>query len=224
MTGGTSQGLFVVVAIVIFGLFVGISYTVFGDTLQPALVTIFTDAINLNDDRLDMETYTKVNAPYTFMANDDTNVDIISQMKNSIHFKTDDKSYHGDGIFYESSYFQPQRNYILSYDLTVVDGRLDRIGGHLPIAENIAYFVNGVELPQKSEWTDLSTAPIKVEKGEKVNIKVYFDTNHLTSDDIKDKRITIQPNRFQDMANRNGYEVKISDLTIYERHNIQEKE
>ncbi len=41
MTEGTSQGLFVVVAIVIFGIFVGLSYTIFGNTLKPGIVTIF---------------------------------------------------------------------------------------------------------------------------------------------------------------------------------------
>ena len=45
MTNGTSQGLFIVVAIVIFGIFVGISYTVFGDTLAPKMETLFNQAI-----------------------------------------------------------------------------------------------------------------------------------------------------------------------------------
>ncbi len=44
MTSGTSQGLFIVIAIIIFGLFVGISYTIFGHTLKPTLAGIFTDA------------------------------------------------------------------------------------------------------------------------------------------------------------------------------------
>ncbi len=46
MTNGTSQGLFIVVAIVIFGIFVGMSYVVFGDTLTPALSNIFMESID----------------------------------------------------------------------------------------------------------------------------------------------------------------------------------
>ncbi len=46
MTEGTSQGLFVVVAIVIFGIFVGLSYTLFGDTLKPAMASLFTESTN----------------------------------------------------------------------------------------------------------------------------------------------------------------------------------
>lgn len=46
MTNGTSQGLFVVIAIIIFGIFVGISYLLFRDTLKPSLSNIFTDGLN----------------------------------------------------------------------------------------------------------------------------------------------------------------------------------
>lgn len=47
MTEGTSQGLFVVVAIVIFGIFVGLSYNLFGKVLQPQMVGIFETALNI---------------------------------------------------------------------------------------------------------------------------------------------------------------------------------
>lgn len=46
MTDGTSQGLFIVVAIVIFGIFVGLAYTAFGEVLQPKMVTIFETALD----------------------------------------------------------------------------------------------------------------------------------------------------------------------------------
>ena len=45
MTNGTSQGLFVVVAIIIFGIFVLISYMLFKDNLKPTLANIFTDGL-----------------------------------------------------------------------------------------------------------------------------------------------------------------------------------
>lgn len=44
MTNGSSQGLFVVVAVVIFGIFVAISYSLFRDTLTPSLASIFSDS------------------------------------------------------------------------------------------------------------------------------------------------------------------------------------
>lgn len=52
MTNGTSQGLFVVVAIIIFGIFVLISYLLFRDTLKPSLANIFTDGLKQAKDSL----------------------------------------------------------------------------------------------------------------------------------------------------------------------------
>jgi len=45
MTDGASQGLFVIVAVVIFGIFVLIAYLLFRDTLKDSLDGIFKDAI-----------------------------------------------------------------------------------------------------------------------------------------------------------------------------------
>lgn len=52
MTNGTSQGLFVVVAIVIFGISVLVSYLLFRDTLNPNLSTIFEDSLTHADNVL----------------------------------------------------------------------------------------------------------------------------------------------------------------------------
>lgn len=41
MTNGTSQGLFIVVAIVIFGIFIGLSNTVFGSEMKTSLLDLF---------------------------------------------------------------------------------------------------------------------------------------------------------------------------------------
>lgn len=46
MSNGGSQGLFVVVAIVIFGIFIATSYLIFGDRLKTSLTTIFEDSTN----------------------------------------------------------------------------------------------------------------------------------------------------------------------------------
>lgn len=44
MTNGSSQGLFVIVAVVIFGIFVAISYSLFRDQLSPSLASIFIES------------------------------------------------------------------------------------------------------------------------------------------------------------------------------------
>lgn len=51
MTEGTNQGLFVVVGIIIFGIFVSLGYMLFRDTLTPALSSMFEDS---NEKSLDI--------------------------------------------------------------------------------------------------------------------------------------------------------------------------
>ncbi|HBM6509938.1 MULTISPECIES: hypothetical protein [Enterococcus] len=60
MTDGASQGLFVIVAIVIFGIFVLISYVLFKDTLKPSLSNIFTDGLEQAEDAIDPKIITKI--------------------------------------------------------------------------------------------------------------------------------------------------------------------
>ena len=60
MTEGASQGLFVIVAIVIFGIFVLISYVLFKDILKPNLTNIFTDSLEQAEDAIDPKIITKI--------------------------------------------------------------------------------------------------------------------------------------------------------------------
>ncbi|EGO2610131.1 hypothetical protein IHC33_002149 [Enterococcus faecalis] len=60
MTEGAGQGLFVIVAVVIFGIFVLISYVLFKDTLQPSLANIFTDGLEQAEDAIDPKIITKI--------------------------------------------------------------------------------------------------------------------------------------------------------------------
>lgn len=53
MTDGSSQGLFVIVAVVIFGIFVLISYILFRDNLKVGLANIFEDSIQESENRLE---------------------------------------------------------------------------------------------------------------------------------------------------------------------------
>ncbi|HCK2017842.1 TPA: leucine-rich repeat protein [Enterococcus faecium] len=47
MTNGNSQGIFVIIALVIFGIFCLISYILFRDTMKPSLARIYCDAFTI---------------------------------------------------------------------------------------------------------------------------------------------------------------------------------
>lgn len=55
MTNGSSQGLFVIVAVVIFGIFVLISSLLFRDTMKPSLASIFCDSFTETENRTGIE-------------------------------------------------------------------------------------------------------------------------------------------------------------------------
>ena len=61
MTNGASQGLFVIVAVVIFGIFVLISYMLFRDNLKPSLSSIFTDSLEQVEKNLNGENDGNIN-------------------------------------------------------------------------------------------------------------------------------------------------------------------
>lgn len=51
MTEGSSKGLFITVAIVIFGIFVGLTYLIFEDTLSPSLAGFFESSVPKDKDK-----------------------------------------------------------------------------------------------------------------------------------------------------------------------------
>lgn len=71
MTNGTSQGLFVIVAVVIFGIFVLISYLLFRDTLKLSLTTIFKDSLEQTENQLsrtDKNKFSLEQVSYTYLS------------------------------------------------------------------------------------------------------------------------------------------------------------
>ncbi len=73
MTEGTSQGLFVVVAIVIFGIFIGLTYTLFGsEGLSNDLKGIFINATEQASKSLDkyQDTFYRDNITAKIISND----------------------------------------------------------------------------------------------------------------------------------------------------------
>lgn len=70
MTNGTSQGLFIVVAIVIFGIFIGLSNTVFGSEMKTSLLDLF--GISTEQTSNDLSKTLEANAADDFIFNSDS--------------------------------------------------------------------------------------------------------------------------------------------------------
>lgn len=66
MTEGTSQGLFIVVSIVIFGIFVVLAYILFEDTLSPAMASMF----ETSTEKMDIDMYERYRGKNLFVEGD----------------------------------------------------------------------------------------------------------------------------------------------------------
>ncbi len=215
MTEGTSQGLFVVVAIVIFGIFIGLSYTLFGDTLKPALVNLFEQATK--------DTTNKINKySNNLFTMDDLTVwtvgsevrgNIVSKTKNEIILKPtlsklSAERYFG-GLVIDSHFLEANKNYILSFDILLDEGTISMIGGHIHIASKQEVYLDGklYEVP--------FTTGVPIPNDEKVHhIDVFFNSNKW--DEISDsynRSIYIQPNRGTYLTD---YRVNFSNIEFRE--------
>lgn len=89
MTDGSSQGLFVVVAVVIFGIFVAISYMLFRDQLTPSLASIFRDSteqatLKLNASKYYHITPQKINEDSDFIFENGKIIDYVGESKDVV--------------------------------------------------------------------------------------------------------------------------------------------
>lgn len=224
MTNGTSQGLFIVVAIVIFGVFVGLSYTIFGDELGPSLVNLFeesfvqsTDAVNgvLDRQLLNLHTVNLDIAQNGFtLEKDYTNKELTLESERGL----------GGGIKIPTAgLLKINTAYYLEFDMEVLSGKVEHVGGHLGLTEDADVYIND-ELTVSgndvgNDWTMGVHLPNTLTTNNKINVKVYFTANSLTDGQYEDAPLKIQPNRLwnnPDHGYGEPYKVKISNLSFAE--------
>lgn len=183
MTDGSSQGLFVVVAVVIFGIFVAISYSLFRDQLSPALASIFSESTETATDKLlggknvliwDKLSNVNKGEDSTLVKNDDS----IILSSNGISFA---------GIKYSQEALENDTSYVFKFDVELLSGTLSHIGGHMHSSEYLKIFVNGEKISE-SQFSESDTAEYILSKNQwqrgvpldgngKYNIEIHFDTN-----------------------------------------------
>lgn len=92
MTSGSSQGLFVVVAVIIFGIFIFIIHLLFRDTLMPSLEDVFVDGLTQTEDALKRKDKNPLKVKqiyYSFLTNSGTELNA-----NTKPIEIGEKEYH----------------------------------------------------------------------------------------------------------------------------------
>ncbi len=211
MTEGTSQGLFVVVAIVIFGIFVGLSYTVFGDVLQPQLVNIIRTSTDINSKSVKEFNLEDVEAW--------NGTDIkLSPTENKFLFSSNPKFM--GGLRFPADYFKKGSTYRLAFDITKLSGDIEGIGGHLFTSKNTVVTLDGQEITEGwrtnssiglENETPWSLGVVYPNDTETHTVTVTFEINIDIKDSVtNDPNIYIQPNRNQSA----GYAPEAHDYSV----------
>ncbi len=229
MTNGTSQGLFIVVAIVIFGIFVGLSYTVFGSNggLTDGLQNLFYKATE--QVVYDIAPKTEIN----LIAYSDVtsyvipNTDTYLNNGKSIVLGTANI---GAGVRMPYTLVEENKNYKLTFKVRKLSGTLNAMGGHLWYADDTKVFIDG-ELVSK--WKEVGIDPKSTnnwsvgvrypQDSEEHLIEVFFDTNNYA--DYVSKEIVANPSGainadFYIQPNRSEhgpyYKIEITELGLFE--------
>ena len=209
MTEGTSQGLFIVVAIVIFGIFVVLAYILFEDTLSPALANMFMDATETASDRL-IDKSKPFDANQLLLHNPQKrDLYIVSQDSSQITFESTAPNNIQAGVYIEGNHFKQKGSYILEYDITLLGGEMYQLGGHIHLGnEKQDMYINDV----KQDSIYYVGNPYAFEKDVPVRIKVHFEHQK----EIVNDKIYIQPNRgaIVGMDYLTPYKVQLSNVTL----------
>lgn len=153
--------MFVVVAIVIFGIFIGLSYTLFGNTLKPAVVNLFEKATEQS-------------------SNDLNNWSDVTELDTS-NLSWDRETQKGkQTVIFGPEYFKQDGVYKVNFDLTLDSGTIEYLGGHLHTTDASVVKVDGVAMtsPLNGQNSWRYGIPFDIEVGETKHVELTFTANH----------------------------------------------
>ncbi len=194
MTNGTSQGLFIVVAIIIFGIFIGLTYTLFGsEGLSNDLKGIFDNA--LEDALTTLDSSDVAKKDYTWN-------EVYSE--ENIEFKLLEKQTAYDlkpTLPFKMLDYEQDKTFKVSFDITLNSGTLNSIGGHNHMSANQMLLINGKRVQGKYQggydlaWNNGADLDISI--GETVHIDLVFITDRFNNpiDGNTNMYFSIEPNR-----------------------------
>lgn len=222
MTNGSSQGLFVIVAVVIFGLFIAISYILFTDTLQPSLANIFNDTTEKSlEDLTPNDLYKYPQRTHSVKDGENSitkegNNYIIENM-NQTYFEEENNHYFGMGFGAYPDY-KINTDYTFTFNLKLMEGSLRSLGGHMPYsAKNVSLKINEdyvFENETHLSW-HIGTKYV-FEKDKEYKISLSYNTGSKLPESYTQGGFSwLQPNRKN--TTLTNYKIRVSNIEIKER-------
>lgn len=216
MTDGTSQGLFIVVAIVIFGIFVSLSYTVFGDGLGNSLPDMVSTAVSkpMSERWVEVDLTSRV-------SRDRQDMEVLDYTDNSVHIRANNTKNNYNGVRIGEEHFEPNNEYRLSFTVHKLDGNIDNIGGHLHFAHRNRLYADGELQPNRFRSGNLYD-----NSKDSIDYVLYFDSDGLIEVDgvwqatdpyssgYYNPVVSIVTNRSRRLGDLEEHEFKITDITL----------
>ena len=214
MESGSNKSLFTLIAVVVFGIFLSLSYWMFQDEFKGVLAsTLFRTSLSVDDKLTIMEDY--ITNGYLVSS---SSILVSSKGFQDITYTCSGGSYWGECLLFEAKHLDVNTNYKLSYDITKLSGDILKIGGHNVLGDKLVTYIDGVKVSTTNNTSvdypnDLLTH----------HIDIYFNTKYLVKDGsnvyVTNTLETypyyyIQPNR--GVTNGPAYGVKIMGLSVTE--------
>lgn len=218
MESGSNKSLYTLIAVVVFGIFLSLSYFLFQDQLKGVLADVISKANSslssksvLSDKSYIADGFLPYNASGSQIVTNQTVNSLIYSSANS----------YGDGILIEAKNLDINKNYVFSFDITKLSGNITRVGGHNTLGDNTTIKIDGVDGPD-SLYVLSGISCIYPNDLLTHHVEIYFNTTNLVKDGdnvyVKNTTQTypnyyLQPNRAAEPV---PYSVKIENMSVNE--------
>ena len=199
METGSNKSLFTLIAVVIFGIVLSLSYWLFQDEMQNVLATVM--------DKTGERTLVLLDTYKTIYESPEVTFNRTGSGAGPI-------------ISLKPLDYKLKEEYVLTFDLTLNSGQLVTIGGHLlGTVEDCKVYVNGVLKSTNHTLiynTWYSGVPVKMDVNDTISVRVEF-TQETPCWQYADNPIKIQPNRDWNTLNSGynyDYNVSIRNIKI----------
>jgi hypothetical protein len=202
---GSSKSLFTLIAVVIFGVFLSLSYWMFQDELKGVLASVLDGSkASVTNIVLGSSIASDINW-FSYNTSSFSNSD-------GLVFSSNGTIYAGAGI--DASILENNKDYTLAFTITKLSGTIDHLGGHANLSDATEVYLDGVYKGQ--DWSGGSM--LYPDDTEAHRLVINFNSNNMAmSTPFTNKGIFIQPNRGYYDDYTKAFEVRIDDITLVER-------
>lgn len=205
MESGANKSLYTLLAVIIFGIFLALSYGLFKDQLRGVLGTTVSGNSTHVNKKLSIELGNTVGDLNSWRANSLLSFNVTSK---DITFSSSGGTF--SGIYLDKTKVKANTDYYVTFDITKISGTVTSIGGHDMYAVGDVVYLDGVK-----KSTGMFEGVPYPNDTLKHTVEFWFNSDNIGTD-IYDKTFYIQPNR---SAYGATYTVKVENVRVVELNN-----